>query len=66
MKRRPKEFHLEARKGGRSAGEADRRRGQGSGGGAIEEWRSFGERCGLERELGAYYIGSGEEWRGRG
>jgi hypothetical protein len=37
-----------------------------SGGGVVEEWRSSGERCGLERELGASYIGMGEEWRGRG
>jgi hypothetical protein len=30
----------------------------------LEEWRSFGERCEMERELGAVYIGPGKEWRG--
>jgi hypothetical protein len=63
-KRRTRGNHLGARKGGRSAGEADRSEDRApvgrSGGGVVEEWRSSGERCGLERELGASYIGPRE------
>jgi hypothetical protein len=35
MKRRPREIHLGARKGGKGTGEADRRQGQSSGGWGI-------------------------------
>jgi hypothetical protein len=71
MKRRTRGNHLGAQKGGRSAGGADQRRGAElrwwrSGGGAVEERKSSGERCGLKRELGASYIGPRGERRGRG
>jgi hypothetical protein len=38
------------------------RRGPDSGGGAVEEWRSSGKQCEMERRLGAAYIG----WRKKG
>jgi hypothetical protein len=30
----------------------------------VEEWRVSRERCEMEREFGASYIGPREEWRG--